>query len=93
MMKLPINGKNGVSRLIANVNIPGCPTPMINLKVKTNKNELSTLQTFPDTGVSINCIDAKFVKKNNIEVLPETTNVIESIWAEGKAIKVLAHVS
>ena len=70
-MKLPINGKNGVFRPISVVNIPGCPSLMINLKVKTNKNELSTLWTLPDTGVSNECIDTKFVQKNNTKFLPK----------------------
>ena len=62
---------------------------MINLKVKTSKKMLSTLRAHPDTGASIDCVDANFVKKHNIEMLPDTTHMIELISAEGKAMKVL----
>ena len=62
---------------------------MINLKVKTNNKTLLTLRSLPDTGASIDCVDAKFVKKHNIEIIPDTTKMIELIFAEGKALAVL----
>ena len=34
-------------------------------------------------------MDANFVKKHNIEMLPDTTHMIELISSEGKAMKVL----
>ena len=43
----------------------------------------------PNTGASIDCVDTKFVKKHNIEIIPDTTKMIELISAEGKAMQVL----
>ena len=88
-MKISTNGKNRVSRPVANANVPGCPTPIINLRVKTSNKILSILRDLPNTGASIDCVDARFVKKHNIEMLPDTTNMIELISAEGKVMKVL----
>ena len=82
------NGKNYVSLPISYADIPGSPTPLINLRVKTNNKNLSTLRSLPDTGASIDCVDAKFVKKHNIEIIPDTTKMIELISAEGKAMAV-----
>ena len=50
---------------------------------------LSTLRALPNTGAYINCVDARFVAKHNIEMLPDTTQMIELICAEVKAMKVL----
>ena len=88
-MKIPTNGKNLVSRPVASADVPGSPTPMINLKVKTSNKTLSTLRALADTGASIDCVDANFVKKHNIEMLPDTTHMIELISAEGKVVKIL----
>ena len=73
-------------------NMSGCPTPMVNLRVKIQKNndsELATLHALPDTGASIDCIEEKFFKKHKLEILPDTHQMIELVSAEGKAIKVL----
>ena len=86
---MPSNGKNSVSRPVASADVPGSPTPMIKLRVKTSNKTLSTLRSLPDTGASRDCVDANFVKKHNIEMIPDTTNMLELISAEGKSMKVL----
>ena len=50
---------------------------------------MSTLRALPDTGASIDCVDARLVMKHNIEMLRNTTHMIELISAEGNAMKVL----
>ena len=70
----------------------GCPTPIVNLRVKIRKNnfnELATLRALPDTGASIDCAEEKFVKKHNLEILPDTNQMIKLVSADGKMIKVL----
>ena len=81
-----------MSRPAANAAMSGCPTPLINLRVKIKKNyinELATLHALPKIGASINCIEEKFVKKHNQEILPDTNQMIKLVSAEGKMIKVL----
>ena len=81
-----------MSRPAANAAMSGCPTPVVNLRVKIKKNdndELATLRALPDMGVSINCMEEKFVKKHNLKILPHTHHMIELVSAEGKMIKVL----
>ena len=68
------------------------PTPLVNLRVKIKKNnfnKLATLCALPDTGASINCVEEKFVKKHNLEILIDTNQMIELVSTEGKMIKVL----
>ena len=88
-MRTTTNSKNSVSLPISYADVPGSPTPLINLKVKTNNKTLLTLRSLPDTGASIDCVDAKFVKKHNIEIIPDTTKMIELISTEGIAMAVL----
>ena len=88
-MRTTTNGKNLVSLPISYADLPGSPTPLINLKVKTNNKTLLILTSLPNTGASIDCVDAKFVKKHNIEIIPDTTKMIELISAEGKSMAVL----
>ena len=86
------NTKCPISRPLANAAMLGYPTPLINLRVKKKKkyfNKLATLCALPDTGASIDCIEDKFVKKHNLEILPDTNQMIELVSAEGKMIKVL----
>ena len=65
-----------VSRPVASADVLGSPTPMINLKVKTSSKTLSTLRALPNTGASIDCVNARFVTKHNMEMLPDTTHII-----------------
>ena len=88
-IKMSTNSKNSVSRPVASADVPGSPTPMINIRVKTSNKTLSTLRSLPDTGASIDCVDANFVMKHKIEMIPDTTHMIELISAEGKSMKVL----
>ena len=59
------------------------------MRVKTCNKTLSTLRSLPDTGASIDCVDANFVKKHKIEIIPDTTQMIKLISDEGKAMMVL----
>ena len=82
-----------MSRLAANSTaIAGAPTPMVNLKVKTKKNQeenLVTLRALPDTGASVDCIKENFAKKHNLVIQPDSTNMIELVSAEGKTMRVV----
>ena len=71
--------------------ISAIPTPMVNLKMKANKNcdnYLATICALPDTGASIDCVEESYAKKHNLEIKPDTSNMIELINAEGKIMKV-----
>ena len=49
-----------MSKLAANAAMSGCPTQMVNLRVKIKKdndNELATIQALPNTGASIDCVE------------------------------------
>ena len=83
MIKQSNNTKCSMSRPAANsANMSGCPTPMVNLRVNIEKNndrELATLRALPDTGVSIDCVEEKFVTKHNLEILLDTDQMIEQV--------------
>merc|ERR1712240_125592 len=71
--------------------ISAIPTPIVNLKMKAKKNNdnyLATIRALPDTGASINCVEESYAKKHNLEIKPDTLNMIELINAEGKLMKV-----
>ena len=93
MVKQTRNTKCSMSRPAANsAAIQGCPTPMVNLKIKIKKNQeekLATLRALSDIGASVDCIDKNFAKKHNLEIQPDTTNMIELVSAEGKVMRVL----
>ena len=93
MIRQSNNTKCSMSKPAANTaNMSGCPNPMVNLRVKMQKNnesELATLCALPDTGASIDCEDEKFVRKHKLEILPDTHQMIELVSAEEKAIRVL----
>ena len=72
-IRTPTNGKNSVSMPIASADLPGSPTPLINLRVKTSNKTLSTLRSLPDTGASIDYVDSNFVMKHKIEIIPDTS--------------------
>ena len=42
-----------------------------------------------DTGASVDCTEESFAKKHNLVILPDKTNMIELVNAEGKTMKVL----
>ena len=78
-----------MSRLAEKVAMSGCPTPMVNLKIKVKKakdNELATLCALPDMGASIDCVEERFVRKHNLEILSDTHKMIELVSKEGKMI-------
>ena len=68
LVKLSNNGRSSMSKPVANAaNMSGCPTPMVNLRVKIkreNDSELASLHTLLDTGASIDFVDEKFVRKH-----------------------------
>ena len=90
LVRQTTNTKCSMSRPAANsVAIAGCPTPMVNLKIKTRKNQeesLATLSALPDTGASVDCIEENFAKKCNLAIKPDTTNMIELVLVEGKTM-------
>ena len=93
MVRQNTNAKCSMSRPAANsAGVATCPTPMVNLKVKAKKNQeeyLATLRALPDTGTSVDCIEESFVKKHNLVIQPDSSNMIELISAEGKVMKVI----
>ena len=93
MVKQTRNTKCSMSRPAANsAAIAGCPTPMVNLKIKIKKNQeekLATLRALPDMEASVDCIKENFAKKHNLEIQPDTTNMIELVSVEGKVMRVL----
>merc|ERR1712163_86965 len=81
-----------MSRPAANTAISGMPTPIVNLKIKVKNNQgenLALLCAHPDTGASVDCIEENFAKKHNLEIQPDTSNMIELINSEGKVMKVV----
>ena len=81
-----------MSRSAANAAMSGYLTPLVNLRGKIKKNDFkdqATLHVLPDTGANINCVEEKFVKKHNLEILPDTNQMIEVVSAEGKIKEVL----
>ena len=90
MVRQTTNAKCSMSRPAANsAAIAGCPTPMVNLKIKTKKNQeerLATLRALPDTGASVDCIEENFARKHNMVIQLDTTNMIELVSAEGKTM-------
>ena len=92
MARQSTNAKCSISRPAANsAAIAGAPTPMVNLKLKTQKNQeesLVTLRALPDTGASVDCIEENFAKKHNLVIQPDSTNMIELVSAEGKTMRV-----
>ena len=93
MVRQTMNAKCSMSRPAANsAAIAGCPTPMVNLKIKIKKNQeekLATLRALPDTGASVDCIEENFAKKHNLVIQPDMTNMIELVSVEGKTMRVL----
>ena len=92
MIRQSNNTKCSISKPAANAAMSGCPTPMVNLRVKIKKdndNELATLHALLDTGASIDCVEEKFVRKHKLEILLDTNQMIKLVSAEGKMIKVL----
>ena len=92
MVKTFRNTKCSSSRPAAcSAEISAIPTPMVNLKMKAKKNQdnySATIRALPDTGASINCVEESYAKKHNLEIKPDTSNMIELINAEGKVMKV-----
>ena len=90
MVRQNRNTKCSTSRPAAcSAEISAIPTPMVNLKMKAMKNQesyLATIRALPDTGASVDCIEENFAKKHNLEIQPDTTNMIELINAEGKVM-------
>ena len=81
-----------MSRPAANAAISGCPTPMVNLKIKVKNNQeerLAMLWAQADTGASVDCIEENFAKKHNLVILLDKTNMIKLVSVEGKTMKVL----
>merc|ERR1712240_378562 len=71
--------------------ISAIPTPLVNLKSKAKKNNenyLATIRALSDTGASIDCMEESYARKHNLEIKPDTSNMIELINAEGKVMKV-----
>ena len=93
MVKTYRNTKCSSSRPAAcSAELSAIPTPMVNLKMKAKKNQdnyLATIRALPDTGASVDCIEETFAKKHNLEIQPDTSNMIELINAEGKVMKVV----
>ena len=86
MIRQSNNTKCSMSKPAANVAMSGCPTPMVNLKIKVKKNnvdKLPTLHALPD------CIEENFAKKHNLVILPDTHQMTELVSTEGKMMKVL----
>ena len=55
-----------------NAALSGCPTPMVNLKIKVKNNQeekLATLRALPDIGASVDCIEESFAKKHKLVIL------------------------
>ena len=92
MVKTFRNTKCSSSRPAAcSAEISAIPTPMVNLKMKAKKNHdnyLATIRALPDTRASIDCVEESYTKKHNLEIKPNTLNMIELINAEGKIMKV-----
>ena len=92
MVKTSRNTKCSSSRPAAcSAEISAIPTPMVNLKMKAHRNGenyLATIRALPDTGASIDCVEESYAKKHNLEIKPDTSNMIELINAEGKVMKV-----
>ena len=69
MIRQSNNTKYSMSKPAANLaNMSGCPTPMVNLRVKITKNddsELATLCALPDTGASIDCVEENLSRNTN----------------------------
>ena len=58
---------------------------MVNLKIKVKKakdNELATLRALKDTGASIDCVEERFVRKHNLEILLYSPQMIN--WCPQK---------
>ena len=93
MVRQTTNAKCSMSQPAANsAAIAGCLTPMVNIKIKTKKNQeehLATLRALPDTGASVDCIEENFAKKHNLVIQPDTTNMIELVLVEGKTMRVI----
>ena len=93
MIRQSNNTKCSMSKPAANsANMSGCPTPIMNLRVKIEKNndsDLATLGALLDTGAIIDCVEEKFVKKHKLEIITDNQQMIELVSAEGKVIKVL----
>ena len=93
MVKTYRNTKCSSSRPAAcSAELSAIPMPMVNLKMKAKKNQdnyLATIRALPDTGASVDCIEETFAKKHNLEIQPDTSNMIELINAEGMVMKVV----
>merc|ERR1711873_208295 len=87
------NAKCSSSRPAAcSADISAIPTPMVNLKMKAHRhgeNYLATIRALPDTGASIDCVEESYARRHNLEIKPDTLNMIELINAEGKIMKVI----
>merc|ERR1712240_107876 len=87
MVRMFRNTKCSSSRPAAySAEISAIPTPMVNLKkkaMKNNDNYLATIRALSDTGASIDCVEESYAKKHNLEIKPDTSNMIELINAEG----------
>ena len=60
------------------------------MKAKKNHDSyFATIRALPNTGASIDCIKETFAKKHNLEIQPDSSNMIELINAEGKMMKVI----
>ena len=92
MVRTSRNTKCSSSRpAVCSAEISAIPTPMVNLKMKAKKNHdnyLATICALPDTGASIDCVEESYAKKHNLEIKPDTSNMIKLINAEGKIMKV-----
>ena len=93
MVRQTTNAKCSMSRPAANsAGVAGCPTPMVNIKIKAKKNQeeyLATLRALPDTGASVDCIEENFAKKHNLVIQLDFSSMIKLISAEGKTMKVI----
>ena len=93
MVKTSRNTKCSSSRPAAcSAEISAIPTPMVNLKMKAQRNGenyLATIRALPDTGASIDCVEESYARKHNLEIKPDTSSMIELINAEGKVMKVV----
>ena len=92
MVRQSTNTKCLMLKPAANAAISGCPTPMVNLKLKVKKNDedkLATLHAQPDTGASIDGIEENIAKKHNLVILLDNHQMSELVSAEGKMMKVL----
>ena len=79
MSKVTRNGKTGSRFQCNEANgyldaVHGTPTPLINLRVsikgrgKGKSNYLASIRALPDTGASVDCVSAKFVKQHGLTV-------------------------